>query len=66
MSCLYSAGISAGYRLMDNTWLTVGYNFMGFTDGDFSGAEYRSRGVYASLRVKFDQDTLQLNSSKTK
>lgn len=54
-------GVSVGYRLTDNTWVAVGYNQMGFTDPDFSGSEYRGKGLYVSLRVKVDQDTFDLN-----
>lgn len=61
---LIGAGASAGYRIMDNSWLSVGYNFMGFNDKDFGAAEYRAKGVYATIRVKFDQDTLKLNDKK--
>jgi hypothetical protein len=57
----YSAGVSVGYRVVDNVWVAVGYNFLGFTDRDFAGAEYRAKGVYLALRAKFDQDTLGLN-----
>lgn len=59
----YATGVSVGFRLLDNTWIAVGYNLHGFRDRDFAGAEYRARGFYLSLRAKFDQDTLGLNSS---
>ena len=59
----YSAGASVGYRLMDNTWIAAGYNVLGFADRDFAGAEYRAKGFFFSVRVKFDQDTLGLNKS---
>jgi hypothetical protein len=49
---------------MDNTWLSVGYNIKGLNDKDFDGAEYRAEGLYATIRVKFDQDTLKLNEQK--
>jgi hypothetical protein len=58
-------GVSVGYRLAENTWLAVGYNQAGFSDADFSGAEFRGKGLYVSLRVKFDQDTLNLNDRGT-
>ena len=61
---VFSAGASVGYRVMDNTWLSVGYNVKGLTDNDFDGAEYRAKGLYATIRVKFDQDTLNLNAVK--
>lgn len=57
----YSLGASVGYKLMDNTWVAVGYNALGYVDNDFSGAEYRAKGFYAAIRMKFDQDTLGLN-----
>ena len=49
---------------MDNTWLSVGYKVKGLNDKDFDGAEYRAKGLYATIRVKFDQDTLKLNDRK--
>ena len=57
----YGLGASLGYMLVDNAWLVGGYNFLGFSDADFSGASYRAQGVYISLRLKVDQDTLKLN-----
>lgn len=57
----YGLGASVGYKLMDNTWVAVGYNWLGFEDEDFSGAAYRAKGFYAAMRMKFDQDTLGLN-----
>ncbi len=57
----WSAGVSVGYKLVTNAWVAVGYNFLGFSDADFSGANYRSKGAYVTLRMKVDQDSLQLN-----
>ena len=57
----YQFGLSVGFKLADNAWLSVGYNQLGFVDPDFTGAAYRARGVYLNLRVKFDQDTFNLN-----
>jgi hypothetical protein len=37
--------------------LTVGYNIKGFRDEDFSASRNTDKGVYASVRVKFDADT---------
>ena len=34
---------------------------LGLVDADFAGAEYRACGLYLNLRVKFDQDTFNLN-----
>lgn len=57
----FGLGASVGYKLMENTWVSVGYNVLGYEDADFSGAEYRAKGFYAALRMKVDQDTLGLN-----
>ena len=58
-----SLGASVGYELMKNTVIVVGYNFTGFDDADFSGAQYRVQGPYAAIRIKVDQDTLGLNNN---
>lgn len=60
----YQIGASVGYKVTDNVWLAVGYNQLGFNDPDFSGAQYRAKGVYVSLRAKFDQDTFDLNNRR--
>lgn len=62
----YGLGGSVGYKLMDNTWLALGYNLRGMSDRDFSGAAYRARGPYITLRMKIDQDTLGLNNNGEK
>ncbi len=48
---------------MENTWIAAGYNVLGFNDRDFAGAEYRAKGFFLSVRIKFDQDTLGLNKT---
>ena len=57
----YQLGVSVGFKLAENSWLSVGYNQRGFVDRDFIGSEYRAEGLYLNLRVKFDQDTFNLN-----
>jgi hypothetical protein len=57
----YGLGASLGYQVVDNAWLVVGYNLLGFSDRDFSGSSYRAQGPYVTLRMKIDQDTLKLN-----
>ena len=54
-------GLSVGFKVTSNSWLSVGYNQRGFVDADFAGAEYRAKGAYLNLRIKFDQDTFNLN-----
>jgi uncharacterized repeat protein (TIGR01451 family) len=53
----YSSGVSVGHSFARNVWLSVGYNFDGFRDDDFSGANYTAQGVYLKCRAKFDQNT---------
>jgi opacity protein-like surface antigen len=55
----YSAGPAVGYKVLDNAWLSVGYNFTGFTDRDFSAADYTAQGAYLKFRVKFDQESVR-------
>ena len=54
---LYSTGLSAGFSIAKNVWLSIGYNFDGFEDRDFSAAGYTAEGPYIRFRMKFDQDT---------
>ena len=61
----YQVGVSVGFKLADNAWLSIGYNQRGFNDPDFAGAQYRAEGLYLNLRFKFDQDTFNLNDSKS-
>ncbi|MCF6324197.1 MAG: DUF11 domain-containing protein [Gammaproteobacteria bacterium] len=53
----YNSGFSVGHTLAKNVWVSVGYNFVGFTDKDFSASRYTSKGVYLKFRVKFDQNS---------
>ncbi|TAN52703.1 MAG: DUF11 domain-containing protein, partial [Methylococcaceae bacterium] len=57
----YGLGASVGYKVMDNMWLSVGYNVRGLNDRDFTAAAYRARGLFITLRMKVDQDTFGLN-----
>jgi hypothetical protein len=53
----YSYGVSVGYSMARNVWVSLGYNFDGFQDDDFSAAEYTSEGIFLKYRLKFDQNT---------
>jgi hypothetical protein len=55
----YSTGVSVGYNLMQNMWVSLGYNFTGFEDDDFVGSDYTAKGPFLKLRMKFDQDLLR-------
>ncbi len=48
-------GFETGYSLIDNLWLSVGYNFSGFSDDDLVDSDYTRRGAYIRLRFKFDE-----------
>lgn len=55
----YSYGPSVGYNVMENTWISLGYNFAGFKDRDFSAANYTAEGPYIQFRFKFDQNSVK-------
>lgn len=55
----YSYGISVGVTPVRNAWISLGYNFEGVQDADFSGADYSAQGVYLKMRLKVDQDSLK-------
>jgi len=50
-----SYGVSVGYNMARNVWMSLGYNFDGFSDDDFSASEYTAEGVFIKYRLKFDQ-----------
>lgn len=52
----YAYGVEAGYVLMDNVWVTLGYNFRGFSDDELAGSNYTNRGWVLGVRYKFDED----------
>jgi hypothetical protein len=43
----------------DNANLVLGYNLAGFRDRDFEEARYSRDGIYATFRLKVDQNTLR-------
>ena len=53
----YSYGPQIGVAPTDGVLLTIGYNVEGFHDPDFADARSTDKGVYASVRIKFDADT---------
>ena len=53
----FSVGPNIGFVPADGVLLTVGYNIAGFRDEDFSAARNTDKGIYASVRMKFDADT---------
>ena len=53
----YAYGPSIGISPVDNVWLSLGYNVVGYKERDFSAAEYSQQGAYLKFRFKFDQNT---------
>ena len=53
----FAFGPNIGFVPADGMLLTVGYNIEGFRDDDFSASRNTDKGIYASVRVKFDADT---------
>ena len=51
----YSYGPSIGICAVKNLWVSIGYNISGFTDRDFSYANYTAQGPYLRFRFKIDQ-----------
>lgn len=54
-----SLGASIGHTLVENMWLSAGYNFTGFIDRDFSINRYTSAGPFVQMRMKFDQQSIR-------
>ena len=63
---LLSYGLQLGFSPVQNLWLGLGYNFKGFRDEDFSGANYTGKGWYLSFRYKFDQGEKDIASRRRK
>jgi uncharacterized repeat protein (TIGR01451 family) len=55
----YSAGLDVGVTFAKNIWVSVGYNFAGFRDADFSASRHTAAGPYLQIRIKADQDTFK-------
>jgi hypothetical protein len=53
----YAYGLEVGYVVVDNLWVTLGYNWRGFNTDDltFTGNEYTNRGWVLGVRYKFDE-----------
>ncbi len=55
----YSTGFDVGTTFAKNVWISVGYNFAGFRDDDFSASRHTAQGPYLKIRIKADQDTFK-------
>ena len=57
-------GAEVGYVVVDNLWVTLGYNFRGFSDTDLTGSDYTNRGGWVlGVRYKFDEDLFRKNDA---
>jgi hypothetical protein len=52
----YAYGLEAGYIVMDNLLVSLGYNWRGFNDRDLGLTNYTNRGWVLNLRYKFSED----------
>ena len=52
----YGLGLELGYMVMENLWLSAGYNWFGYRDDDLASGEYTNKGAFVRLRYKFDED----------
>ena len=42
--------------MMENVWLSLGYDVTGFSDKTLTGSDYTRQGIYMRIRWKFTQD----------
>ena len=54
----YAFGPQMGVVPVENVLVTIGYNFAGFDDPDYSTTRHTTKGIYAAVRMKFDADSL--------
>jgi len=54
-----SFGLETGFAFATNMWVSLGYNFTGFYDQDFTATHYTAKGLFLRFRFKFDQDTIK-------
>ncbi len=52
----YGLGLELGFMVMENLWLSAGYNVFGYRDDDLTSGEYTNKGAFVRLRYKFDED----------
>lgn len=53
---LHGGSVEAGYRVVKQLWISLGYSFDRF-DADLAGDSYQGKGGYVKLRFKFDENT---------
>ncbi len=61
----YGLGVELGFMVMENLWVSAGYNWFGYKDADLTVGEYTNKGVFLRLRYKFDEDLFASKSTAT-
>lgn len=59
-------GVSVGYNLFKNAWLSVGYQKLNAYDKNYSFDDSYVNGFFIKFRIKFDEETFHLNQSDNK
>jgi hypothetical protein len=54
----FAIGPQIGIVPADNVMVVIGYNVTGFRDRDFAAARSTTKGVFATMRMKFDSKSL--------
>lgn len=54
-STSFAIGPEIGFVPAENMLLSVGYNLIGFRDPDFGAARSTERGLFAAIKMKFDE-----------
>jgi len=52
----YMLGLEAGYLLKKNMWLSLGYNFEGLSDNNYSNETFYKKGIYIRFRLKLGEE----------
>jgi uncharacterized repeat protein (TIGR01451 family) len=60
----YGLGVELGFMVMENMWLSAGYNFFGFRDEDLAAGDYTNKGAFVRIRYKFDEDVFAPQSKR--
>jgi len=58
-SFAFAGGPMIDLAVVKNSNISIGYNVSGYRDLDYQGARYTHSGPYISIKLKFDQTTLQ-------
>lgn len=53
----FGSGLTCGYKLLEDVWLSLGYNFSGYRDRDLAAGEYSAHGPFVRFRIRFNQES---------